>query len=126
MSEETIIQHVAVECSRIKTADLFFSTILGMPKVKTATLLKELSASIFGIDSTIDMVIYENATSRFEVFIRSTEKKISVDHVGIKVSDRNDFVDRCKKHGLKPFYVQKDSRQLLFVRDFSGNLFEIT
>jgi len=110
MSEEKIIQHVAVECSQKETADLFFSAILGMPKIKTTTLPRELTVSIFGIDDTVDMVLYANATSRFEVFIRSREKKQTFDHIGLKVSDRNDFVDRCERNGLKPFYVQKDGR----------------
>jgi catechol 2,3-dioxygenase-like lactoylglutathione lyase family enzyme len=125
MSEETIIQHVAVECSQKETADLFFSAILGMPKIKTTTLPRELSVSIFGIDDIVDMVVYANEDSRFEVFIHSKRKVRSFDHIGLKVPDKDEFVVRCKKHGLKPFFIQKDGKKLLFVRDFSGNLFEI-
>ena len=47
------------------------------------------------------------------------------EHVCIEIEDKDQFVDNCLKHGLKPFYVKKGDKDLLFVRDFSGNLFEI-
>jgi catechol 2,3-dioxygenase-like lactoylglutathione lyase family enzyme len=125
MPEDTIIQHVALECSHKETADLFFSEILGMEKVKTTSLPRVLSFSIFGIDADVEMVVYGDETSRFEVFIHTKRKEHSFDHVGLKVPDKEVFVARCKKHGLKPFVIQKNEKQLLFVWDFSGNLFEI-
>ena len=125
MSEGTIVQHVALEYSHKETADLFFLEILGMEKIKTTPLPRVLSFSIFGIDIDVEMVVYANETSRFEVFIHAKRREHSFDHVGLKVPDKDEFVARCKKHGLKPFFIQKNDKQLLFVRDFSGNLFEV-
>jgi catechol 2,3-dioxygenase-like lactoylglutathione lyase family enzyme len=125
MPEGTIIQHVALEYSHKETADLFFTEILGMEKVKTTPLPRVLSFSIFGIDTDVEMVVYANESSRFEVFLHAKRKEHSFDHIGLKVPDKDEFVARCKKHGLKPFVIQKNEKQLLFVRDFSGNLFEI-
>ena len=125
MSEGTIVQHVGLEYSHKEIADLFFLEILGLEKVKTTSLPRVLSFSIFGIDDIVEMVSYANETSRFEVFIHSKRREHSFDHVGLKVPDKVEFVVRCKKHRLKPFFVQKNDKQLLFVRDFSGNLFEI-
>ena len=125
MAEGTIVQHVALECSHKETADLFFMDILGLEKIKTTPLQRVLSFAIFGIDTDVDMVVYANETSRFEVFLHARKIQLSFDHVGLKVPDKDEFVVRCKKHGLKPFFIQKNDKQLLFVRDFSGNLFEI-
>jgi catechol 2,3-dioxygenase-like lactoylglutathione lyase family enzyme len=125
MPEGTNVQHVALEYSHKETADLFFLEILGLEKVKTTSLPRVLSFSIFGIDDIVEMVSYANETSRFEVFIHSKRREQSFDHVGLEVPDKDEFVVRCKRHGLKPFFVQKNDKQLLFVRDFSGNLFEI-
>lgn len=125
MPEGTIIQHVALEYSDKETADRFFSEILGMEKIKTTILPRALSFSIFGIDSDVDMVVYANETSRFEVFIHPKRKEHGFAHVGLKITDQDECVARCKTHGLKPFFIQKNDKQLLFVRDFSGNLFEI-
>ena len=96
-----------------------------MEKIKTTPLPRVLSFSIFGIDTDVEMVVYANETSRFEVFIHAKRREHSFDHVGLKVSDKDEFVARCKKHDLKPFFIQKNDKQLLFVRDFSGNLFEV-
>jgi catechol 2,3-dioxygenase-like lactoylglutathione lyase family enzyme len=125
MSEGTIIQHVALEYSHGETADLFFKEILGMEKVKTTPLPRVLSFSIFGIDTDVEIVVYASELSRFEVFVHAKRHEPSYGHVGLKVPDKDEFVARCKKHGLKPFFIQKNDKQLLFVRDFSGNLFEI-
>ena len=125
MPKGSIIHHVALEYSHKETADIFFSTILGMEKIKTTLLPRVLSFAIFGIDDTVDMVVYANESSRFEVFIHSKRMVHTFDHVGLVIPDKDEFVVRCKKHGLKPFFIQKDEKQLLFVRDFSGNLFEI-
>lgn len=125
MPQGTIIQHVALEYSQKETADLFFSTILRMKKIKSTLLPRVLSFAIFGIDDVVDMVVYANESSRFEVFVHSKKKVHTFDHVGLVVPDKDEFVVRCKKHRLKPFFIQKDEKQLLFVRDFSGNLFEI-
>ena len=126
MPEGTIVQHAALEYARKEQADLFFKEILGLETIKTTLLSRALSFAIFGIDTDVEMVVYANETARFEVFIHSKRKEHSYDHVGLKIADRDDFVIRCKQHGLKPFFIQKDDKQLLFVRDFSGYLFEIS
>jgi catechol 2,3-dioxygenase-like lactoylglutathione lyase family enzyme len=125
MTEALIVQHVALEYSSKEKADLFFAGIFGMEKVKTALLPRALSFAIFGIDSDVEMVTYRNETACFEVFLHERRREYSFTHLGVHVHDKDAFVTRCKDHGLKPFLIQKNDKQLLFVRDFSGNLFEI-
>jgi catechol 2,3-dioxygenase-like lactoylglutathione lyase family enzyme len=125
MTEETTLQHVAVECSERETADRFFTTILGLPQLKSITLSEELSTSIFHIKKRVDMITYDNGKMRFEVFLTPTKKPSSFAHICIEVPDKNEFINRCRQHGLKPFFIEKDGKQLLFVRDFSENLYEV-
>jgi catechol 2,3-dioxygenase-like lactoylglutathione lyase family enzyme len=125
MTKETTVNHVAVECSEKETADLFFTTILGLPQIKSITLSEELSASIFHINKSITMITYDNDKTRFEVFLTTTTKPSSFAHVCIEVPDKNEFISRCRQHKLTPFFIEKDGKQLLFVRDFSENLYEI-
>jgi catechol 2,3-dioxygenase-like lactoylglutathione lyase family enzyme len=122
---ETFIQHVAVECSSVQLADTFFTKILGIPKVKSTTLSKELCTSIFQIHRSVQMETYDNGKARFEVFITTEPRKSSFAHIGLEVDNTADFLARCQAQGLKPFFIQKDGKQLLFVRDFSENLFEV-
>jgi catechol 2,3-dioxygenase-like lactoylglutathione lyase family enzyme len=125
MAKEVIIQHVAVECSDQQSADRFFTSILGMLKSKTTIISKELSTAIFGVNKSSPIEIYDNGKTRFEVFIKKTRREPAYDHICIEVDNKNDFIERCTQHGLVPFFVEKEGRQLLFVRDFSDNLYEI-
>jgi len=125
MAKEVVIQHVAVECSDQQSADRFFTTILGIPKIKDTMLSKELSAAIFGISNNVPIEIYDNGKTRFEVFINTTSREPTYDHICIEVDNKSDFITQCKQQGLDPFFVKKEGKQLLFVRDFSENLYEI-
>lgn len=125
MDTPTLIHHVALECSTVQSADLFFSSVLGIPKVKSTMLSAELCASIFEVDRSVQMETYDNGRMRVEVFITSEPLLSSFVHVGIAVESKTDFVARCQQQGLSPFFVEKNGKQLLFVRDFYGNLFEI-
>lgn len=125
MDKQTVLQHVALECASTQLADIFFIKVLGIPKVKSTMLSQELCSSIFQIDRAVQMETYDNGTARYEVFITAEPKKSSFGHIGLVIDNISDFVARCKDHGLTPFFVQKGEKQLLFVRDFSENLFEV-
>ncbi len=120
-----IVQHVAVECVSEHLADLFFSEILGLPKVRSTMLSKELSTAIFRINTEVRFVLYDNGSTRFEVFIADRSREPTFAHVCLVVNKKENFVSRCMEQGLAPFIVERNGKQLLFVRDFTGNLFEV-
>ncbi|MBE3122768.1 MAG: VOC family protein [Thermoplasmata archaeon] len=125
MVKEIHIQHVAVECSDQQSSDRFFTTTLGIPKIKSTILSKEVSAAIFGINKNVPIEIYDNGKMRVEVFINTTRREPTYDHICIEVDNKSDFITQCKQQGLDPFFVEKEGKQLLFVRDYSNNLYEV-
>lgn len=125
MKHEVSVQHVAVECISQEHADRFFSLVLGLPKVKSSLLSEELTEEIFKIRTEVRFDFYDNGTTRFEVFITQQPVTRGFAHVCITVDDKKSFISRCEQQGLTPFFVQKGDKELLFVRDFSGNLFEV-
>ena len=125
MKEKTTLHHVALQCFDRQKAEIFFTKILGLPKVKNFTLSDDLSDSIFGIKSSVEIDVYEDGTTRFEVFIDSSGKKTGYEHTCIEVTNRKEFISRCKKYGIEPAVIKKEGKDLLFVMDFSGNLFEV-
>jgi len=124
MPKEIVFHHAAIECNTEQSAELFFITVLGFRKIKHTSLSKEISRAIFGIESPVSFATYDNGKSRIEVFFRESEKTTYA-HLCFQVDDIKDFIARCESQGLKPFYVEKEGKQLLFVHDFSGNLYEI-
>ena len=125
MSQEILLHHFAVECHDEKSADVFYQTILGMQKKKSTLLSRELSEAIFQIDAPVLFVHYENKQMRVEVFITESLHSHGYAHLCLEVEAKDEFVARCMQHGAAPFFAEKEGRQLLFVRDFSDNLYEI-
>lgn len=125
MSENTKIQHVALNYQDKEKADLFFVKVLGLKLKKTFALTPELAKQIFGIKERVLALSYENKNTRFEVFITEQLTENRFEHTCIIVNNKEDFIQRCKKHGLQINLVKKDGKTYLFVRDFSNNLYEV-
>ena len=125
MNKETTINHVALQCSDKEKAKIFFTKILEIPKVKNFTVSEDLSEAIFGIKSGVEIDVYDNGVTRFEVFIDETSKKPSYEHTCIEVDNKEEFIVRCKTYGVGLLIVKKEGKDLLFVKDFSANLYEV-
>jgi catechol 2,3-dioxygenase-like lactoylglutathione lyase family enzyme len=125
MSDGVKTNHIAILYSDRKKAETFFIKILGLKFNKTFTLSKELSNNIFNINEEVSVDVYRNNDSYFEVFITKLRTEHSYEHICIEVDDKEKFVKTCKKYKIKPKYVKKSDKYLLFIRDFSGNLYEI-
>lgn len=125
MGEEVLLNHVALQCSNKEEAEIFFTKILGIPKVKNFTISEDLSESIFGINDSIEIEVYESGKAKFEVFIGKSNRTPGYEHICIEVDNKKEFIDRCKKYGIEPLVIKKEGKDLLFVRDFSNNLYEI-
>jgi hypothetical protein len=125
MIKETVLQHVALQYTDKKQADIFFIKILGLQPIKSFDLSEELSEQIFGIKEIAKIQVYANDKAYFEIFITKKPVDHGFEHVCIKIGNKEEFIENCKKHGIKPFFVKKGEKTLLFVKDFSNNLFEI-
>lgn len=125
MADGALLNHVALQCNDKEKVETFFTEVLGLPIKKKFTVSGELSEAIFGIDESVDVEVYDNNETRFEIFITQTEEKRGYGHVCIEIDNKKEFIDRCKQYGIKPMFITKGGKNLLFVRDFSGNLFEI-
>lgn len=125
MNQTTILQHVAINYLDKEKADIFFTKILDLKFKKSFSLNSELSKQIFDNFEQVDVFVYGNNFVIFEVFITQKVVKYSFEHICIKVNDKKKFIEKCKNYGLKPYLINKEEKQILFVKDFSGNLFEV-
>ena len=125
MDEHTTLKHVAVTYADRNKAKIFFTDILGIPLTRTFTVSEKLSDAFFGLKEEVDVDVYDNGESLFEVFITNKHKQMSFEHTCIEINDKQTFIERCRKHGIEPILVDKNGKISVFVRDFSDNLFEI-
>ncbi|MEA2055701.1 MAG: VOC family protein [Candidatus Thermoplasmatota archaeon] len=121
----TLLNHVALQCDNGKKAEIFFTKVLEIPLERSFDIPAKLSNAIFGINEDVDVQVYDNRKTRFEIFVTKKTKEKSFVHTCIEVDDKNKFISRCKDNGIEPIVVKKREKTLLFVKDYSGNLFEI-
>jgi len=122
---KTRLNHVALQYSDKSKAKIFFTDILKIPKIRSFSLNNDLSENIFGLKENVDIDVYDNGEVRFEVFYTGKLNKSSFSHFCIEIENKQDFIEICKKNGLNPFIIKKDQKELLFVKDFSNNLYEV-
>jgi extradiol dioxygenase family protein len=125
MNATPCLLHAAVHCDTQEHAQQFFSKILGLKLVKSFSLDTTLSSKIFAISTPVDIQVFGNECMQIEVFIHPLNNVPLFTHLCLQVEDITIFIKGCKNHGLTPYQVQKGEKQLLFVRDFTGNLYEI-
>jgi len=125
MKKETKTLHVGLQYSDRKQAEIFFTKILNLHLNKTFSLSKELSNEIFKINEKVTVDVYCNKKSYFEIFITKIKNKNSFNHICIEIDNKQVLTERCKKYNIEPLFVKKGEKTLLFIRDFSDNLFEI-
>jgi len=121
------LNHIAVFCSSEKESDAFYSNLLGLKKVNSRILPSELVEKIFGISVELKLINYENDDIRFEVFIGddACSDADKVGHVCMEVDDREAFIKKCKAMNLNTNTIPRNDSFILFISDYSGNLFEI-
>lgn len=119
------MNHVALHAkNKPKDAD-FFLKCLHAKKLKTFDLTAELCYKIFNINEPVEIIVYELGTIRFELFYTHQNISKGFTHICLNVPNKEEFIHVCTKEGLHPFTVEKDGKSILFVRDFSDNLYEI-
>jgi len=122
---KTIVQHLALQYKNKKQADIFFKKILGFSSIKNYIVSKELAKQIFNISEEVKVFLYGNDSIYFEVFITKQKQLHVFNHICIKIDDKIEFFNKCNECKLKPYYVDKEDKKLLFLRDYSNNLYEI-
>jgi len=121
------LHHVAAVCSSQDNADRFYEGILGLKKIKTFSLNKDLAEQIFDTARECQIILYGNEDFAIEVFIVSekAEKATLFEHLCLEVEDKEELLLRCKSKGLAVKRIPKGDSLLTFIGDYDGNLFEI-
>jgi catechol 2,3-dioxygenase-like lactoylglutathione lyase family enzyme len=119
------IDHVALQCKNRNDAIIFYRDVLDLSLIKSFSLNEELSKSIFSINKSVEVLVFQGDNCKFEIFITDINLKLNFNHICIFIDDVEGFFKKCNENNLKPFKVVKGEKELLFVKDFYGNLFEI-
>ncbi len=127
MCQETRFNHIALEYEDKKQSDTFFKEVLSIAFEKSFKLPEILSKKIFGIHKEIDVYVYNNGKTKFEVFLTGNKRnnKNSFEHICIEVKDKDILFEKCKKYNLEIITVEKNTKKIYFIKDFSNYLYEV-
>ena len=120
--------HMGLACRSEAGADRFFVGVLGLTKSEPKTLPAPVSEGCFGVPANLSMIYYDGEGLRFEVFIDPNREPASdpIIHACLAVEERETFLARCDAAGVEVIRVPKGEKTLTFIRDYDGNLYEIT
>jgi hypothetical protein len=114
----------------IEHTDLFYGRLLGLERTEPKTLPRGIAQEIFGVETDLVMVYYQDEDNQFELFIHPDLKSFNgargnVCHDCIQVRDKESFLANCAEYGCEVKKIPKGDKVLIFVKDLDGNLFEI-
>ncbi|TFF90286.1 MAG: VOC family protein [Promethearchaeota archaeon] len=123
------LNHIALISHSEAESDKFYVDLLGLEKKYTFNVNSKLMNSIFGINKEMKVVRYGNDNYDLEIFITEDLKvdENSISHIGITVEDKEEFLKKSQSLGFRVNKILKkdEDTYYLFVRDASGNYFEI-
>jgi catechol 2,3-dioxygenase-like lactoylglutathione lyase family enzyme len=125
MNDQIKIHHIALQCDNKEKALLFYKKTLCLKETKTFFLSESLTYNIFNLNLSVEVIVFQNDSLYIEVFIVPGKIKKTCAHTCILVDNLVEFIDLCKKNHVDYYSVKKEDRNLWFVKDFSGNIFEL-
>jgi len=122
------IHHAGLVCRSEANADRFYQDLLGLKRIRSFTVSSDLSSGLFGFNESFQALTYRNDDKMVEIFIvpEMVPSDPHLHHTGLEVDDRKKFVEKCKGMGVQVMEVPKGEKTITMIRDFDGNLFEIS
>jgi catechol 2,3-dioxygenase-like lactoylglutathione lyase family enzyme len=119
------LEHVALTIIDQKEIGQFYKKILGFSELRNFNLQEDLVRQIFGIykDTTVYQLQYGDVL--LELFIMPERFKHVYNHICLSIPDPEKIVNRAGKHGYKFIRIRRQHSDLIFIKDRSGNLFEL-
>jgi catechol 2,3-dioxygenase-like lactoylglutathione lyase family enzyme len=121
------LKHVALICGSEDESDKFYGQLLGLKKVRSKILSSELSSQLFNVEQEFRIIDYQNENMHFEIFVghQPTSNSRMVEHTCLEVDNFELLLDKCRDIGVDILRIPKGDSFITFIKDFSGNLFEI-
>ena len=122
------LRHAGLTCSSEENSDKFYKDLLGLKKSEPKILPSDLSKAIFNLDAELQMINYMDDNIHFEIFIANqfNTPQDRIDHLCLEVDDLTGFIEKCRRMQVAVALIPKGDKTLTFIKDFDGNLFEVT
>jgi len=119
------LQHIGLTISDKSEVKNFYQDLFGMTEVKNFILNKELSNKIFNVSEDTPAFFMQKDDLFIELFINNNKMEAIYNHICISIKDRGLLVEKAKSRNIECIIVEREFSDLVFIKDRSGNIFEI-
>ena len=119
------LEHVALTITDPEEITDFYQDILGMQKVKAFKLTKALAFTIFGFNKEVSINLLEQEKVFFEIFIVAEQESTAFNHICISIKNREEIINKALQKAYKVVRIKREIFDLIFIKDKSGNIFEL-
>lgn len=120
------LNHIALTISNASEIFSFYEEILCMKREKCFELYQELSEKIFSISIKPEVFLMKNDSIVFELFVNENTCNLqNFNHICIELEDREAIVTKAERSNYEVIRIEREKFDLIFIKDNSGNLFEI-
>jgi len=121
-----MFEHIGITINEESDIQAFYKDLLGLKEINKFDLFDDLSEKIFGISSTVSVRYFSSDNLGIELFLTDKKQKQVYNHICISVQNRESIIEKAKSMGFPVTKIKRESKDyLLFIKDNSGNIFEI-
>ncbi|MBW2544174.1 MAG: VOC family protein [Deltaproteobacteria bacterium] len=121
-----MLEHIGITINEENDIQAFYKDLLGLKEVQKFDLYKDLSERLFGIGNEVSVTHLSCDDLFLELFLTDRKQNPVYNHICISVRNRNSLIKKAESKGFPITQIKRESRDdLLFIRDNSGNIFEI-
>ncbi|MFO7829540.1 MAG: VOC family protein [Bacteroidales bacterium] len=119
------LEHVAIKVNSSDEIINFYQNMLGMEQVRNFVLDKSLSTKIFGVNENLTVYLMQRDDLVLEIFILKQNQQQLINHLCISIDNREEIIKKIHERDFETIIIEREQSDLVFIKDKSGNIFEI-
>jgi catechol 2,3-dioxygenase-like lactoylglutathione lyase family enzyme len=119
------LEHIALTITDYSEIKDFYQKILGFYEIRSFMLKKDLARDIFGIGKDTKVFHLQNDDLSLELFVMPERFEHVYNHICISVPDQDEIAFQADQNGYESIRIRRQNSNMIFIKDKSGNLFEI-
>lgn len=119
------LNHIGINIIEESDIQGFYKDILAFKPEWDFALPTDISQQFFGINQETKVVVLKNETLKLELFVHHETLQCGYSHICIEVDDREETARKCLAGGYPVLRRKRENGDLLFIKDRSGNVFEL-
>lgn len=121
-----MLEHIGITINEESDIQAFYKDLLGLEEVNKFDLYEDLSEKAFGISNMASVTFLSRDNFFIELFLTGKKQNPVYNHICISIQNRDNIIRKAKSKGFPVTNIKRESRDdVIFLRDNSGNIFEI-